>query len=53
MLEEASRLNQLVDRVLLPAQVDGESGPLQLTAAPVRDVISQVTELLGVVAEGR
>ena len=53
MLEEASRLNQLVDRVLLPAQVDGETGPLQLTAGAVRDVMSQVTELLGVVAEGR
>jgi P-type Mg2+ transporter len=51
MLEEAARLNQLIDRLLLLAQADDDTAPVHLTAAPVRTVVSQVTDLLGVVAE--
>jgi P-type Mg2+ transporter len=51
MLEEAASLNQLIDRLLLLAQADDDATPVRLTAAPVRSVVSQVTELLGVVAE--
>jgi Mg2+-importing ATPase len=51
MLEEAARLNQLIDRLLLLAQADDDIAPVHLVAAPVRDVVTQVIELLSVVAE--
>jgi Mg2+-importing ATPase len=51
MLEEAARLNQLIDRLLLLAQADDDIAPVHLGAAPVRDVVTQVTDLLSVVAE--
>jgi P-type Mg2+ transporter len=51
MLEEAARLNQLIDRLLLLAQADDDMAPVHLGAAPVRDVVTQVTDLLSVVAE--
>ena len=51
MLEEAARLNQLIDRLLLLAQADDDTTPIRLAAAPVGSVVSQVTDLLGVVAE--
>jgi Mg2+-importing ATPase len=51
MLEEAASLNQLIDRLLLLAQADDDTTPVRLTAAPVSSVVSQVTDLLGVVAE--
>jgi Mg2+-importing ATPase len=51
MLEEAARLNQLIDRLLLLAQAD--DAPVHLAAAPVRDLVTQVTDLLSVVAEER
>jgi P-type Mg2+ transporter len=51
MLEEAGRLNQLIDRLLLLAQADNDTAPVRLAAASVGSVVSQVTDLLGVVAE--
>src|ERR1700678_12805 len=51
MLEEAASLNQLIDRLLLLAQADDDTTPVRLTPAPVGSVVSQVTDLLGVVAE--
>jgi Mg2+-importing ATPase len=51
MLEEAARLNQLIDRLLLLAQADDDRAPVHLAAAPVRNVVTQVTDLLSVVAE--
>jgi len=51
MLEEAARLNQLIDRLLLLAQADDDMAPVHLGAAAVRDVVTQVTDLLSVVAE--
>ena len=51
MLEEAARLNQLIDRLLLLAQADDDMAPVHLGASPVRDVVTQVTDLLSVVAE--
>jgi P-type Mg2+ transporter len=51
MLEEAARLNQLIDRLLFLAQADDAVAPVHLAAAPVRDVVTQVTDLLSVVAE--
>jgi P-type Mg2+ transporter len=51
MLEEAARLNQLIDRLLLLAQADDDIAPVRLEAAPIRDVVAQVTDLLSVVAE--
>jgi Mg2+-importing ATPase len=51
MLEEAARLNQLIDRLLLLAQADDDMAPVHLAAAPVRNVVTQVTDLLSVVAE--
>jgi P-type Mg2+ transporter len=53
MLEEAARLNQLIDRLLLLAQADDDMAPVHLGAAPVRDVVNQVTDLLSVVAEDK
>jgi P-type Mg2+ transporter len=51
MLEEVASLNQLIDHLLLLAQADDDTTPVLLTAAPVGSVVSQVTDLLGVVAE--
>jgi Mg2+-importing ATPase len=51
MLEEAGRLNQLIDRLLLLAQADNGTVSVRLVAASVGSVVSQVTDLLGVVAE--
>jgi Mg2+-importing ATPase len=51
MLEEAGRLNQLIDRLLLLAQADNDTASVRLVAASVGDVVSQVTDLLSVVAE--
>jgi Mg2+-importing ATPase len=51
MLEEADRLNQLIDRLLLLAQADSDTAPVRLAAASVGSAVSQVTDLLGVVAE--
>jgi len=51
MLEEAARLNQLIDRLLLLAQADDDMAPVHLGTAAVRDVVTQVTDLLSVVAE--
>jgi len=51
MLEEAGSLNQLIDHLLLLAQADDDTTPVCLIAAPVSSVVSQVTDLLGIVAE--
>jgi signal transduction histidine kinase len=53
MLEEAAHLNQLIDRLLLLAQADDDTSSVRLTAAPVSNVVSQVTDLLGIVAEAK
>jgi Mg2+-importing ATPase len=53
MLEEAARMNQLIDRLLFLAQADNDTVPVSLTAVPVRNVVTQVTDLLAIVAEER
>jgi P-type Mg2+ transporter len=53
MLEEAARMNQLIDRLLFLAQADNDTVPVSLTAVPVRDVVTQVTDVLAIVAEDR
>jgi P-type Mg2+ transporter len=50
MLEEAGRMNQLIDRLLLLAQTDNDSLAVHLSAAPVRDVLVEVSDSLSVVA---
>ena len=51
MLEEAGRLNELIDRLLLLAQADNDTASVRLVPASVGSVMLQVTDLLGVVAE--
>lgn len=50
MLEEAARMNQLIDRLLLLAQTDNEALAVRLAAAPVGEVLLDVCESLEVVA---
>lgn len=50
MLEEAGRMNQLIDRLLLLAQTDDDSLSVRLAETPVHDVLVEVRESLAVVA---
>lgn len=50
MLEEAARMNQLIDRLLLLAQSDDDSLPVSLSAQSVRDVLMAVSDSLEVLA---
>jgi Mg2+-importing ATPase len=51
MLEEAARMNQLIDRLLFLAQADDATMPVHLSAAALSDIMRQVADLLGIVAE--
>ena len=51
MLEEISRMNQLINRLLLLARADNNEIPVQLEAGLVARVLGEVSEVLGRVAE--
>jgi len=51
MLEEVRRMNQLIDRLLLLTRGDSDKWPVRPKAGLVRDVLMEVSETLGTVAE--
>jgi signal transduction histidine kinase len=51
MLEEIDRINQLINRLLLLARADNNEIPVQLEAGLVSNVVAEVNEVLGRVAE--
>ena len=51
MLEEISRMNQLIDRLLLLTRSDNSQIPLQMEAGLVRPVLAEVNDALSLVAE--
>ncbi|MGA3008287.1 MAG: histidine kinase dimerization/phospho-acceptor domain-containing protein, partial [Opitutaceae bacterium] len=51
MLEEIGRMNQLINRLLLLARADNNEIPVQLEAALVGRIVTEVNEVLGRVAE--
>ncbi len=50
MLEEVRRMNQLIDRLLLLTRGDSDQWPVRPKAGPVRHVLMEVSETLGMVA---
>jgi signal transduction histidine kinase len=50
MLEEVRRMNQLIDRLLLLTRGDSDQWPVRPKAGPVREVLMEVSETLGMVA---
>lgn len=53
MLEEVRQMNQLIDRLLLLARADDNEMPVRLEASLVRNVLTEVSESLALVAEER
>ncbi len=51
MLEEITRMNQLINRLLLLARADNDEIPVQLEAGLVARVLDEVMDVLGRVAE--
>jgi signal transduction histidine kinase len=51
MLEEVRRMNQLMDRLLLLTRGDSDKWPVRPKAGLVRDILVEVSETLGTVAE--
>jgi Mg2+-importing ATPase len=51
MLEEVAQMNQLIERLLLLAQADHDTISVRLVATPLRDVVLDVVDALGVVAQ--
>jgi len=51
MLEEISRMNQLIDRLLLLVRADNDKMPMQLEPGLVRKALLEVSETLSLVAE--
>ena len=50
MLEEIARMKQLIERLLLLAEADSDAITARVAAHPVREVLIQVSDALGVVA---
>jgi signal transduction histidine kinase len=50
MLEEVRRMDQLIERLLLLARGEDGALPLRLEAGPVRDILSEASESLALVA---
>jgi len=50
MLEEIRRMNQLIDRLLLLTRGDSDQWPVRPKPGPVRNVLMEVSETLGMVA---
>ena len=50
MLEEIRRMNQLIDRLLLLTRGDSDKWPVRPKPGPVRNVLIEVSETLGMVA---
>lgn len=50
MLEEVRRMNQLIDRLLVLARGDDEGVPLKLEAGLVRNLLTEVSDALALVA---
>lgn len=53
MLEEVHRLTHLVDRLLVIARADSGLVPLRLTSFSCLDLVREVTELIGILAEDK
>ena len=53
MLEESSRMMQLIERLLLLAQADSDVISTRIVATPVREVVADVSDTLSVVAAER
>jgi len=53
MLEEIRRMNQLIDRLLLLTRGDSDKWPVRPKASLVRNVLLEVCQTLGMVAEER
>ena len=53
MLEEIRRMNQLIDRLLLLTRGDSDKWPVRPKNGPVRNVLMEVSETLGMVAEDK
>ncbi len=51
MLEEVRKMNQLIERLLLLARADDDQMPVRLEAGPLRDVLTEVSDELALVAE--
>jgi signal transduction histidine kinase len=53
MLEEIRRMNQLIDRLLLLTRGDSDKWPVRPKTGLVRNVLMEVSETLGMVAEDK
>ncbi|MGA3268283.1 MAG: ATP-binding protein [Verrucomicrobiota bacterium] len=53
MLEEIRRMNQLIDRLLLLTRGDSDNWPVRPKPGLVRNVLMEVSETLGMVAEDK
>jgi signal transduction histidine kinase len=53
MLEEVRRMNQLIDRLLLLTRGDSDQWPVRPKAGLVRNVLMEVSETLGMVADDK
>jgi signal transduction histidine kinase len=53
MLEEIRRMNQLIDRLLLLTRSDSDKWPVRPKSGLVRNVLIEVSETLGMVAEDK
>jgi signal transduction histidine kinase len=53
MLEEVRRMNQLIDRLLLLTRGDSDKWPVRPKPGPVRNVLTEVSDTLGMVAEDK